>query len=298
MKDEQTRKLNAAETGLEVIDQNNAVWSASTAFSDQRDALEAKIDTIESTAASQEADITGHATGKSQIKLSLIEQALKICKPMTAYARIINNETLRAEVDYEKTDFTKVSEAVLQNRTEVVHARANTHLSAMVAGGYPIDAPAVTLLGNLVMSFDDKQGTPKAARDAREAVTADLDRKFDELDGIQTLLKELAVGFGSTFAEAVKQGFQIDNTGRRKLSLEFRILDSIALVQLRNATVKILENGLTKKSSKVGRVGFLSLANGNYTIKITLAGYTEQTLANVGVSAGTITRLEVRLVKI
>ncbi len=297
MTDQQTRKLNAAEAGLDTIDAHNATWSGSTIYKDERDLLEATIDSIESVAQLQETDITGIAGDKRSIKEQMIAVAIKLCRPILVFARKHNNNQLKEEIDFTKTDLERASDADLLSNGGIIADRATANLADLTAEGYPVAPADITLLESLLVAYDDKQAAPRAARDNREQLTEQLKKKFKDLDGIIDNLKDLSDGFGADFAALVKEGFQIDDSGVRKLSLEVRVYDEVTDVPLRNAVVRIVELNLSKKTSRIGRAGFLSVPNGNYKIEITYPGYALQVLENIGVQQGVIKRLYVKLRK-
>lgn len=297
MTDQQTRKLNAAEAGLDTIDTHNSVWSGSTIFKDERDLLEATIDAIESVAQLQETDIKGVTGDKQHIKTQMIAVAVKLCRPMVVFARKHNNDQLKQEIDFTKSDLERASDAELQSFSGIIADRATANIADLTSEGYPVTPADITLLETLLIAFDAKQAAPRAARDNREQLTGQLKEKFKALEGMIDNLKDLANGFGTEFAALVKEAFQIDDTGVRKLSLEARVYDEVTEVPLRNAVVKIIERDLLKKTSRVGRAGFLSVPNGNYKLEITYPGYAPQTLENIGVQEGVIKRLDVKLRK-
>lgn len=303
MTDRQNRQLQAAKTGSEALTNHASDFTGNTPLEDKHTELNDWIEEVELIEQKQNEDRKGYAIAKREALIKMgVEKALPMAKLVKQYAKSINNDVLENEVDFVKSDFDRGKGEEILDRCKLVRNRANTHLAAMIAAGYQINAIMITALSDAITDYEDKQDEPEAAESDQVAATAMLKDKFKDFDVRIEDILDLTVPYALTnpgFYYAINDAFEIVDSGNRKIALRVTVSDSIAKVRLRNASVKVIELNLTKKSSKRGISDFsqLVLEEGNYIIEITLANYQTFRLENVAVFADKLTRIDAKLVK-
>jgi hypothetical protein len=145
MNDTQSRKLNAAVAGQTVMDvpANALIWSGKAAVASKKTELDdsiIKIGQIDD----QINDTTGNAVSKSAAKEQAAKTAWLICKPLAAFAEDTNDDVLRNEIDFEWSELRYEKDATAIDSWQLIHDRANTHVAALTAGGYGVDAALIT----------------------------------------------------------------------------------------------------------------------------------------------------------
>lgn len=86
--------------------------------------VSAGITQIQAIRAQQEADKTGIAGNKTQLKANLIVLSMDVIRKMVAYATIVSNNELLGEVNYSETDLQRSADTILRDRCQVVYDRA------------------------------------------------------------------------------------------------------------------------------------------------------------------------------
>lgn len=303
MNDVSTRILNAAVAGQEVMDDaaNSPLWIGRAAISNKKMALDVKIAEI-GTLADAETDGSGAAVGKQTAKDTAAKTAWKIAKPLAVYAKDIGDTELAGEIDFEWSELRYGKDEDVLDDWQLIHDRANTHLAALVAGGY-VDAVWVADLLLQIGAFEGKTGKPKAKRSANKAINAQIEVKIKELQTIKIDLLDLLVIFAQSnplFYNAAKAAFEKDMTGIRHIALRLRFVDEVLPdIRIPGVNGKIAELNIEKVSSKKGVIEYShqELAQGNYTLIVKAATYKDQTIANIGIQTGKLKTIEVVLQK-
>ncbi len=304
MTDDQSRKLNAAVAGQAVMDDgaNAAIWAGKAAVVNKKTELDnsiIKIGEIDD----EINDITGHAESKSELKEKAAKTGWLISKPLAAYALDINDDELRAEIDFEWSDLRYGKDATLIDNWQVVHDRAQTHEAALNAGGYGVDMALINQFQSDIDKFKAVRPKPKAARADKKALNESLAKEFRTLDKIMEELKERLVQFAvshTDFYNAVLDAFEEDESGVRHKALRVVYEDDATGIRLPGVKMTIVEKALEKISSErgVSDVSQQDLPQGNYSVRSQLTNYEEKTEVNVAVERGKMTTLKVKLKKI
>jgi len=303
MTDIQSRKLNAAVAGQSVMDEllHIPIWNGQAAVVNKKTALDnciIKIGKIED----KINDISGNSTTKSQAKETAAKTAWLAAKALTAFAEDTNDDVLHNEIDFEFTDLRFVSDNEAVDNWQLVHDRANTHVVALAAGGYGVDAAMVLQLQGEIDTFKNWKGKPKAAKADKKAQIKLLKEEFVTLDTIIESLKERIVQFALShpdFYNAVLDAFEVDDIGIRHNAIRFIFIDSATGIRLPKVKTVLVEKQLEKKSSKVGVSTYSQqeAPQGNYSSVSSLPGYVNVPTNNIGVQSGKMTRVVVTMVK-
>ena len=194
----------------EVCNTNNAIWMGIPAFVTAFGDFETGISNINTTRLEQEKDLKGIAEDKSVKEDEMIRQTLGLIGPIVAYANVINDETLRQEVDYSERELRRSRDTVLENQCQIVQDRTNTHSVNLIAS-YGVTAVQITDHATTITDYHAVIAGPRSAISLRKTQTATLEVLLKSTIAILTeQLDQLVVVFHTTSPQ-----FESDYTNAR-----------------------------------------------------------------------------------
>ena len=141
--------LDAAEAGLQIMDDNNGLWTGQTAYEDAHTALVDKIEEIYETDGIGVTDNKGAARTKKTIRLDNGIKANIICGPLKTFLLAIPDETQETTVHFSASQLTYGSEKTLLARwKKVIDVASLPANAAFFTGEYDITAAMVTILND------------------------------------------------------------------------------------------------------------------------------------------------------
>ena len=265
---------------------------------------------IQTAKVQQENDESGNITAKNQIRATLITQVLDVIRKTVAYATVVNNSVLLAQVKYTESAVNKSSDSNLTSISQVVHDAANANAAALVA--YGVTAANITTLQATIISFiaaipKGRVGTTDGEEATQLLATlfktlTDTWTKIDTLVEVvkvtqpnfyseyQNVRKVISTGTGSFALQASATEI---NSGEPISKATFTFTPSNGL--LKSAATNGKDN-IVKKTAAKGKFNIKSMAEGTYTVTITKPGYKDQ-VVTVNVVSGELAKLDVVLEK-
>src|ERR1035438_3146859 len=278
--------LDAAEAGLQIMDDNNGLWTGQTAYEDAHTALVDKIEEIYETDGIGVTDNKGAARTKKTIRLDNGIKANIICGPLKTFLLSLPDETQETTVHFSASQLTYGSEKTLLARWKKVIDVANLPANAaFFTGGYDITTGMVTILNDGRTEFMTKAPTPKAKRAVKNTAKKDLKTEFHDLSKIITGIVSLAQGkkgTQKTFVEALENAFGIDDTGGRLVNAVYSVRDLATNVPVNKIKFTFTKGTVTfvQYSTKKGLVTVKGKEQGNWTLTVEGKTYTTQLLPN------------------
>ncbi len=305
MEDRQTRNYEAGITGKTIMENFIAIWTLKIPIAAKKALLDASLLRIEKLMDKQEADNTGNATAKRNAKVKAANNGWTHSKILAAFATDTDNETLRAEIDFEITDLLNIKDSKAKERWNTILQKGTDNLAALTAGGYDIDAASLLTLKNDIKAFTDIETSPRTSKVASKAATNDMKLEFKTLKKIKIGLIELLAPFkdsNSEFYLSMVSAFSSVGIGVRHLALRLTLVDEITNVRLKVVKCVVVELPLLlgKLSSERGIIDYsqLEMKEGNMTLNIAAENYDPQTLNNVAIVKGKLLRLVIKMKKI
>jgi Carboxypeptidase regulatory-like domain len=256
----------------------------------------------------QEADKTGIAGNKRQLKAALIAVAMDVSRKTVAYATITNNTVLLKEVDYSKTDLQRSADTILSDRCQVIYDRASGALAGLAAYGVTaaILATLLKALKAYIVSIPKPRLGITDKKRATEQLVVLLKGVDEALAKIDVLVEIVGVTQANFYAE-YKNVRKIVATGVGSLSVKGKITDAASGVGLKGATVRFAADAgsksaragkggaaKVKKSGERGGFSIKALAEGSYIVRVTRPGYKEAVVV-VHVTDGALSVVDVGL---
>ena len=271
--------------------------------------VSAGITQIQAIRAQQEADKTGIAGNKTQLKANLIVLSMDVIRKMVAYATIVSNNELLGEVNYSETDLQRSADTILRDRCQVVYDRANANVAVLSAYGVTaaIVANLLTALNAYTVSIPKPRLGITDKKQATEQLVVLLKGVDDHLAKIDVLVEIVKVT-QATFYNEYKNVRKIIASGGGSLSIKGKITDAESGAGLKGAKVSFADAGSTnsktsggaakvKKSADKGGFNVKTLAEGSYNVTISKPGY-KDAVVTVHVTNGALSVVDVALEKV
>ena len=129
MEDRQTRNYEAGITGKTIMENFIAIWTLKIPIAAKKALLDASLLRIEKLMDKQEADNTGNATAKRNAKVKAANNGWTHSKILAAFATDTDNETLRAEIDFEITDLLNIKDSKAKERWNTILQKGTDNLA-------------------------------------------------------------------------------------------------------------------------------------------------------------------------
>jgi hypothetical protein len=184
MKATQERKLSMYYEVKDFLTANAMVVNTLPNFAGFNTQFNGYVSQIETLRKQQEADKTGIAKNKDLLKEDLIAKAADVARKVGAYAAVVNNTVLAAEVGYSKSDFRKCADTILRDRAQVVYDRANANVANLAA--YGVTAAVLTALQTAITTYAGYFAKPKLGISDKKLATDSLADVFALADGVLT----------------------------------------------------------------------------------------------------------------
>ena len=271
-------------------------------------ALQNAITQIQSTGEAQGFDRSGNATGKNQLKDTLVTLAVDTARKSTAYAKFAKNQVLLKEMDITESELKRMADTKLKNTAQGIYDRAQANLASLAT--YLVTAASQTALQTAITNFDKSIGQPRIGTTETSKATKQLvalfkngDAALDDIDTVVEIIRLTQVDFYNGYKSVRK----LINTGTTTLAIKGMVTDTTTGSGLKGAKISFSlnggatlaksvngKNGFTKKSADKG--GFLvrTAADGTYTVTVELPGYKKAT-ATVSVVSGQMSVLDIGL---
>jgi len=282
MNNYQESKLSMYLAVRDFMTANSTILTALPNFAANQTALQTAITQIQANSTLQTFDKTGIAANKSLTKKTLITLAADTARKVSAFARLNNNQTLQAEVNYSESDLRKRTDTNLRDAAQGIYDRAQTNLAALAT--YGISAATQTALQNATTAYNAEIPKPRLGITERRQATLLLasllktaDAALVNIDATVEIVRLTQVNFYNGYKSARK----IVTTGAGNIAVKCLVTDVATGNPLPAAKVKFVLNGvlvLTKKTAAKGGFVVKTLAEGTYAVTASKPGYKDEVL--------------------
>lgn len=187
-----------------------------TAYTDFR----TKLDAILASAQASSEDTTGYTIDKANKRKALEQLAIKISRALTAYSSVANNVTLRAKINFNKSDLEKMRDNDIYTNANLIEDYATQFSSNLTP--YGISATDISDLSLRLKDFFEIIQTPKIKIEIRSSYFQQLETQIAEEDKhlkevIDPLMGVLEFDEPLLFTQ-YKKARSIDQTGSQSSS--------------------------------------------------------------------------------
>lgn len=292
----QEKKLKMYMTVRDYLLQNASMTSELPGFQEFFTAVQNGINKIQVLQEQKEVKITGFSAVKSDLRETLVRQAIDISRKLVAYATIANNMQLQKETKYTESDLKRSGDTILKDQAQVIYSKAMANLPALIPFGV-----SDTLLANLLDAINNFNASiPKVRLGVTEKkqTNTQLEQNFEQVDlnvkKIDLLIETLR-NSKENFYSGYKSSRKIVDTGIKYVALRGSVLDKNSSNPIKGVHFNFsLLNGVAfanpeafvpfeKTSAVKGNFIVKSMPEGKYAVKISKPGYKEQYM-NISVS--------------
>jgi hypothetical protein len=157
---------------LQVLEKHVAVWTGLVPFKNAHDEFKNNVGSLEQATQTQESSLTGVALDKRYKKEAMVKKTLEISQVLFAYAEDQGDVVLRAKVDYSRSDYMKVRDAVVAQTCQNIHDLANPLIASLAA--YGLVAGDLSTQQAEIDAYTATVGSPRAALIVRKGATAEI----------------------------------------------------------------------------------------------------------------------------
>src|SRR3989304_4917919 len=281
MDNRDTNHVNMIQTTVDTCNLNTSATAAITAFAPVVTTVQNKLILIAGLDAIAMATTKGVTLDTKNLKRVMISIALKVAKGVFAYSSSINNQTLKASVDYSFSDLDDLKKEEEDDICQSIHDTGNTHTASIASFGVvAIDISdlqtAINLYGTAVQNprqatINKKDAKAQIKRLIRE-ITLILFK--EQMDAMVYTLKTSNVNFFNKYFLAR----EVIDLGKGTTRLKFKVVKAStdtrnpAPLPLEGALIHINEADVDTKTDINGEA-IIKIKRGTYTGKITKTGF-------------------------
>jgi 5-hydroxyisourate hydrolase-like protein (transthyretin family) len=265
------------------LNQNSAIISTIPGFTTQMTSLTNGITAIHSYAEVQMTDKTGVTVGKNSLRASIISLSYELSSKLCALAINTGNTVLYGEVHIPESTLLRSSDNILKERVQLIYDRANTNVTTLAP--YGVTAQSLTNFQSSLNSFIAYLPKPRLTQNEKKLATMQLKQQFaiikDSLSKIDILVETLRYS-QPAFYSGYKNCRKVVNTGKHFIALKARVTDMATNEPLKGVHVKVQNADdnqskfIEKKTAKKGGIIISNLAEGKYTVSLSIPGYTSK----------------------
>lgn len=260
--------------------------------------LKAKLSTLKGIVAFENQVITGIATDKKVLKVTLCDMACNIAAVVSAYAVSINNNELKEAMSLQPSECKATEDGEVEGKCQNIHDGANAHIAALAT--YGITAGMLSTLQDTIDDYAAKVAGPRNAISNRAAKKTARKNLFKEIDSLlKTQMDKIAVQFKAANIGFYNEYFQnriLVDAPTSKTGIKGPIKDSVTNLPITViATLVLQSTAFTVNSDASGNFKFIKIPNGTYNIIITAPGYQNKQITNVTVTQGQMTTINITL---
>lgn len=284
MKSRYENLLTMFKTVITVCNEYSGTIAAVPAINSDYTAFKVKVNELEQAIQHQILDISGIAEDKKNLILETINKTLIFAGALHAWADTQNDQQLKREVNYSKSDLLRLRDDLMIEACNVVYERANVHIAELAA--YGLDAASLADLQSSINNCSAKNTAPVTAREHRKWYTARVKQLIREANGLlkQRLDKSIRL-FSVTEPEVHDMYYNsrviIDLHGKTGNLPHFEpsgviigaVLDAETGDPLEGAEIKLVESALILESDEDGEYFFEKVPIGEHTLRVIKEGY-------------------------
>jgi len=312
MNNVQESHLNMQLTTAKFCTDNASAINLLPAFSSNLQIVNVTNEQIQIIAASQGNGTGGITSNKKQLRLNLNASGSDTARKLTSFAKLTDNYTLLAEVNFSESDFKNFSDIEVRDKTQNLYNKAQEHLPELSA--YALNETTQSALQIAISSFSDVIVAPRLGITNKSQATKQLASLFktattalDKMDAAVEIVKLTE----PIFYDGYKSARKVISKGTGKLAVKGLVTEANNGQPIKGVTVTFMLDGesnklstatsegqaeLSKTTAAKGGFNIKSLAAGIYRASFKKVGYAEQ-VVTVNVNAGEITVVEVKLAK-
>jgi len=284
-------KLNMYDAVISFCNNNASVTASIPAFQSALTNFQSTVAGIHSNAQLEANIITGHTASKADLKQTLATAAANLAALVYAYAIDAKDSVLRERVNIVPSEFKKFKDEMLIAACSNIRDAANANIAELAP--YGITASSITDLQTAIDAYAAKISSPRNAVSQRASYSKAITALFKQADGIlKKQLDKMALNFQAAnidFYNTYKSNRTIIDPGTSATSIAGTVTNSDNGQPVAGAHVQLVGNGHADVTDAQGNYILKSIEIGTQQVKITCAGFADDTISNIIVKLGKTT---------
>jgi hypothetical protein len=267
---------------------NAALIATLPAFQTAFTNFQSIVGNIHSTVQLEANVITGITIDKSQLKANLGEQAINLASMIFAYASNANMNSLKEQVNFSPSEIKLMKDEMLVASCGNIRDAANANLAALA--DYGITAATIASFQGTMDAYTALISSPRNAVSQRASYAKTLTVLFKQADAsLKNQMDKMALNFKTSFEDfynTYKSNRIIIDPGTSTTQIAGTITSAANNQPVEGALVQLVGNGLSNTTDAQGNYILKSVAIGKQSVKITKAGFADDTIDNILVKLG------------
>jgi hypothetical protein len=269
-----------------VLTTNNLIWTLLVAFNAAVVRFRSKLSTSAIYVATQQSKTKGVTTDKKTSRDLAIAQGVQISADIQAYAKVSNNNTLFADMNFPKTTLERLPDTTLVTTLQLIHTTTNGNLVAL--GGYGVTAVLLTAYQTLIGNFNTFVPAPTARKAAKKTATSNLSNVIKDGNSELATMDKLAGNFSTTnpdFVSSYKNSRQIIDAGATQTRVSGKVTDALTGLPISGAQVYNEDGELKATTDSKGKYS-ARIHIGSHSFRCHADGYADGNVMNFNVKHG------------
>lgn len=280
-----------------ICDNNNAVWTGKTFFTNPFTELKSLVQQIEQRRVVQEVNTTGFTDARQEKRDLLEDAALKMSRALVLHAINTNDPALRKIVARTPTQLDNMSFDALISFSSTLIERATAERPT-ISAQLGVTQAVIDSLADRRDDLVAARAPQTTAKEATVNATQDLIVLFNDVRDLLTDKLDPAVDFfeftNPEFAQQYNIARRINGPSVATRALSIHVGDAATTNALQGVDLVINPGGIARTTSELGNSYVQSLPPGEVTVVASMPGYQSKTVTDFIVD-GQTTRLVIAL---
>lgn len=297
MEARQDAKLTMFRAVEQHCENNRPIINQVAAFKSTFELFKAKIAEILSAIQLSDLSLAGITADKLNCKQNLAQISADIAGIIYVYASVIDNQTLKQEMNTNVTKLSQTRDDQLAPRCQNIHDRGTENLEAL--NDYGITVEKLAALQTAINEYNAVTPKPRTAVSQRKTHNSNMRRLFKEADEIlKDRLDKLVVTFRSgnpDFVTTYESNRIIIDPAVTATQLKGVVTTQADNNPVKNASIAIVGTAAKAVTNSSGEYLIKPAPAGQFTLKITANGFEDSEIEGINIKLGGINTLDLRI---
>ena len=297
MDSRQKAKLAMYNAVISYCKQNNVIIDSLPALHTSFTSLVTTVALITSTTQQKVQVLSGIATAKSEGRKALAKQATALAAKLYAYANSSHRPELKAAVKFSASGLSRLKDVELPAVCKNILKAATENLTALA--GYNVTAAMNTSFSNAITAYENLESNPRRAVSQRATYNTALKNLYLKADNtLKNEVDKIMADYIDTNPDFHNTYFSnriIVDPATTASQIKGIVTNMLTKKPIADATIEVLENGQKINTIADGKYVIKPLPPGTHSVTISKTGFKSQTVTELIVKLGRITRLNMQL---
>ena len=293
----QKAKLDMYNAVVSYCNQNISLIHSLPALQTSFTSFSAVVSSITSTTQQKVRLLSGISAGKTKSRKALCLQAATLAFKVYAYADAVGNDPLKGEVKFSVSDLQRLKDVELPAACKNILKAAVDNLVALA--GYNVTAATNTSFSNNIAAYEAIEPHPRNAVTQRATYNAALGKLIKTADNLlksqmDKIMADYIVANPGFYSTYVRNRVIVD-PATTATQIKGIITSDVTKGPLPDSLIEVVGHEQKASTTADGKYVIKPLPPGTHSITISKTGFKSQTVTELVVKLGRITRLNMQL---